>query len=405
MFLFAISYEIIPSYTNPVVISEKLELIAGLARIQALKEFGIDTVPAIILYNLTDDEIKALRLADNRIAEDGVWDFEILSEQLLDLSNTEFSFDKIGFDTIDYEKCYLQKNSEISQTHNNEKEDTSWLEENIPSRAKPGDLWRLANHLVYCGNSLESISYERVMKGELARIVITDPPYNQKINGHVCGKGKIKHEEFDMASGEMCDSEFQAFIAKYMENLIKFSCNGSLHYIYSDWAGLRLVLNEGHRLYTELKSIAVWCKGHGGIGALYRNAHGMVTIFKNGKGKHVNNIKLGKYGRYRTTVWEYPGVSATNPDSLELLKMHPCTKNIGMLHDILLDTSEENDVVLDCFGGSGSTLLAAERSKRRARLIEISPRYVDVIIYRFEKETGKTAKLEKNFGEVQDGEQ
>lgn len=164
------------------------------------------------------------------------------------------------------------------------------------------------------------------------------------------------------------------------------------------------MLNQGKKYYTELKDIAIWNKLSAGMGSLYRSQHEMIPIFKNGKAKHQNHIQLGKYGRYRSNVWDYPGVRAINPESLELLKFHPTPKNVGMLHSILLDASSKNDIVLDCFGGSGSTLLAAERCKRRARLIEIDPRYVDVCIYRWEKETGKTAKLVKNYEEIEDGE-
>ena len=338
-------------YVNPILLDEKHNIIAGELRLLAAKELGFTQIPAIILENLTPEEADAIRILDNRIAEDGEWNFGNLKEEI----------------------------------------------------EKFGDLWRLGDHFVYCGDSLLVRSFEILMQGELAQIVITDPPYNCKINGHVCGLGKTKHDEFAMASGEMTDAEFAEFISKFMQNLIKFSIDGSLHYLFMDWAGLNTLLTQGKRHYTELKNIAVWNKLIGGMGAMYRSQHEMIPIFKNGKAKHQNHIQLGKNGRYRTNVWDYSGVRATNPSSLELLKLHPVVKAVPMLHDILLDSSSKNDIVLDCFGGSGSTLLAAERCKRRARLIEISPRYVDVTIYRWEKETGKTAKLIKNYTEVQDG--
>ena len=199
----------------------------------------------------------------------------------------------------------------------------------------------------------------------------------------------------------MTEPEFAEFISKFMQNLIKFSVDGSLHYLFMDFNGLNTLLNEGKRIYSELKNIAVWNKGVGGMGAFYRSQHEMVPIFKNGKAKHQNHIQLGKNGRYRTNVWDYSGIRVTNPGSLDLLRLHPTVKPVAMLHDILLDASSKNDVVLDCFGGSGSTLIAAERCKRRARLIEISPRYCDVIIYRWRQETGKTAKLVKNYKELE----
>ena len=390
-------------YVNPILLDEKHNIIAGELRLLAAKELGFTQIPAIILENLTPEEADAISILDNRIAEDGEWNFGNLKEEIEKLMKFDITFEDLGFDTVDYDEIFLINDSDESKVHNSDNEDESWLDANIPPKVKFGDLWRLGDHFVYCGDSLLVRSFEILMQGELAQIVITDPPYNCKINGHVCGLGKTKHDEFAMASGEMTETEFAEFISKFMQHLIKFSIDGSLHYLFMDWAGLNTLLTQGKRHYTELKNIAVWNKLIGGMGALYRSQHEMIPIFKNGKAKHQNHIKLGKNGRYRTNIWDYPGIRATNPSSLELLKLHPAVKAVPMLHDILLDSSSKNDIVLDCFGGSGSTLLAAERCKRRARLIEISPRYVDVTIYRWEKETGKTAKLIKNFTEVQDG--
>lgn len=390
-------------YVNPILLDEKHNIIAGELRLLAAKELGFTQIPAIILENLTPEEADAIRILDNRIAEDGEWNLGNLKEEIEKLMKFDITFEDLGFDTVDYDEIFLINDSDGSKVHNLDKEDESWLDANIPPKVKFGDLWRLGDHFVYCGDSLLVRSFEILMQGELAQIVITDPPYNCKINSHVCGLGKTQHEEFAMASGEMTDAEFAEFISKFMQNLIKFSIDGSLHYLFMDWAGLNTLLTQGKKHYTELKNIAVWNKLSGGMGLLYRSQNEMIPIFKNGKAKHQNHIQLGKNGRYRTNVWDYPGVRATNPASLELLKLHPTVKSVPMLHDILLDASSKNDIVLDCFGGSGSTLLAAERCKRRARLIEISPRYVDVTIYRWEKETGKTAKLIKNFTEAQDG--
>lgn len=391
-------------YVNPVLLDEKHNIMAGELRLLAAKELGFTQIPAIILEKLTEEEVEAIRILDNRIAEDGEWNYENLKDELEKLLKFDISFEDLGFDTVDYDKIFLADDIDENKVHDSDKEDESWLDANIPPKVKFGDLWRLGDHFVYCGDSLLVRSFEILMQGELAQIVITDPPYNCKIKGHVCGLGKTQHEEFAMASGEMTDAEFAEFISKFIQNLIKFSVDGSLHYMFMDWAGLNILLTAGKKYYTELKNIAIWNKGVGGMGAMYRSQHEMVPIFKNGKAKHQNHIQLGKYGRYRTNVWDYPGVRATNPASLELLKLHPTCKNVCMLHSILLDASSKNDIVLDCFGGSGSTLLAAERCKRRARLIEISPRYVDVTIFRWEKETGKTAKLIKNIVEVQHGE-
>ena len=391
-------------FTNPLLVDKQLRIIAGELRLLAAKELGMKQIPVIILEDLTDEEAEAIRILDNRIAEDSEWNYANLQEAIENLGKFDISFEDLGFETVDYDKIFLNSDSEESEVKNSEQETADWLDANIPKRANLWDLWRLGDNFILCANSLLQKAFEILMQGELAQIVITDPPYNCKVNGHVCGLGKVKHNEFAMASGEMTEAEFAEFISGFMQHLVKFSSDGSLHYIFMDWRNINILLNQGKKHYTELKDIAIWDKGQGGMGSMYRSQHEMIPIFKNGKAKHQNHIQLGKYGRYRTNVWDYPGVRAINPEALELLKFHPTPKNVAMLHSILLDASSKNDIVLDCFGGSGSTLLAAERCKRRARLIEIDPRYVDVCIYRWEKETGKTAKLVKNYEEIEYGE-
>ena len=392
-------------FTNPLLVDKQLRLLAGELRLLAAKELGMKQIPVIILEDLTDEEAEAIRILDNRIAEDSEWNYANLQEAIENLGKFDISFEDLGFETVDYDKIFLNSDSEESEVKNSEQENADWLDANIPKKANLWDLWRLGDNFILCANSLLQKAFEILMQGELAQIVITDPPYNCKIKGHVCGSGKIKHNEFAMASGEMTEAEFAEFISGFMQHLVKFSSDGSLHYIFMDWRNINILLNQGKKYYTELKDIAIWNKLSAGMGSLYRSQHEMIPIFKNGKAKHQNHIQLGKYGRYRSNVWDYPGVRATNPESLELLKFHPTPKNVAMLHSILLDVSSKNDIVLDCFGGSGSTLLAAERCKRRARLIEIDPRYVDVCIYRWEKETGKTAKLVKNYEEIEYGKE
>lgn len=273
-------------YVNPILLDEKHNIIAGELRLLAAKELGFTQIPAIILENLTPEEADAIRILDNRIAEDGEWNFGNLKEEIEKLMKFDITFEDLGFDTVDYDEIFLINDSDENKIHNSDKEDESWLDANIPPKVKFGDLWRLGDHFVYCGDSLLVRSFEILMQGELAQIVITDPPYNCKINGHVCGLGKTKHDEFAMASGEMTDAEFAEFISKFMQNLIKFSIDGSLHYLFMDWAGLNTLLTQGKRHYTELKNIAVWNKLIGGMGAMYRSQHEMIPIFKNGKAKY-----------------------------------------------------------------------------------------------------------------------
>jgi len=226
-----------------------------------------------------------------------------------------------------------------------------------------------------------------------ANVVFTDPPYNVEIDGNVCGKGSIHHREFAMASGEMSEGEFITFLTTSLRLLARFSTPGSVHFIFMDWRHMTELLEAGKRCFGELLNLCVWIKNNGGMGSFYRSRHELVFTFKNGKSPHRNNIHLGRYGRNRTNVWEYPGVNtlSTNGEEGKLLTLHPTVKPVALVADALLDCSARGDVVLDSFLGSGTTLLAAERTGRRCCGIEIDSLYVDVAIRRWQRYTGERA--------------
>jgi DNA modification methylase len=377
-------------FNNPVLIDEDNTIIAGHGRVEAAKKLGLTEIPVVKITHLTEAQKRAYILADNRLAEKAGWDKDILAIELQNLVDIEEGFDIsiTGFETAEIDLMLYPQTGE-------EKDYEGLEEQNIPKRAEFGDLWQLGHHRLLCGDSLHKEAYERLLGLEKATIIVTDPPYNVKIDGHVCGKGKTKHKEFAMASGEMSDTEFIIFLKKTCQNMADFSRNGSLHFLFMDWRGAQNILTAGSAVYDELKNIAVWNKLSGGMGSLYRSQHELVFIYKNGTDPHINNIELGAHGRYRTNVWDYPGIFINNRLNKENIKLHPTVKPVGLLADILLDASKPHDIVLDPFGGSGSTLLAAERTGRKARLIEIDPHYCDVILHRSEKISAKKAvKLE-----------
>ena len=232
------------------------------------------------------------------------------------------------------------------------------------------------------------------MAGKLAQMVITDPPYNVPIEGHVCGLGKVKHAEFAMASGEMSKEEFEAFLSTTLGNMASFSKDGSIHYVFMDWRHLDEILGAGRSAYTELKNLVVWNKDNGGMGAFYRSKHELVFVFKRGTAAHVNNFKLGENGRYRTNVWDYAGISSLGADRDEQLAMHPTVKPVALIADAIRDCSKRGGIVLDGFSGSGTTIVAAEETGRQARAIEIDPHYADVSVRRWQVMTGQSAVLE-----------
>lgn len=370
---------------NPLIISDSFEIIAGHGRYEAAKHLGLSKVPAILVNHLSEAEIKAYRIADNKLNMSTGFDLELLTIELNEIQDLDLDFDLqlTGHFTGELD-VILNPTEEL--------EDAS-LEE-IPEApenpiTKLGDLWLLGNHRLYCGNSLEKESYETLMGGEKAHAIFTDPPFNVAISGHVCGSGKIKHEEFAMASGEMSEDEFKKFLSDFLEQCVDFSHDGSLHYICMDWRSIDLLMTLCRSHYRDIKNVVIWNKSNGGMGSMYRSKHEMIVVCKNGTATHTNNVQLGKHGRYRSNVWDYPGVNSFSRSND--LKLHPTVKPTAMVADAVMDCTHLNDIVLDPFAGSGSTLLACEKTGRKARCIELEPKYCDVIIKRWQEQSGQEA--------------
>lgn len=378
-------------FNNPILIDKNGIVIAGHGRLEAAKRLGMTEVPTICLEHLSEAEMRAYIIADNKLAELAGWDKEILAIELQHLASMELDFDIeiTGFDAgeIDFiiggaVEERLDPADEIIELRREE-----------PSITQRGNLWLLGNHRLFCGDSLEEASYVTLMGNEKAQMVFTDSPYNVPIDGHVCGNGAIKHAEFEMAAGEMSEDEFSAFLTKSMSLFRAYSAKGSIAFSCMDWRHMTEMLHAGRRSGYEFKNLCVWVKDNGGMGSLYRSRHELVFVFKNGDGTHINNVELGKHGRYRTNVWEYPGVNTMRKGRLDELAMHPTVKPVLLVADAIKDCSKQRGIILDPFGGSGTTLIAAEKTGRQARLIELDPHYCDVTIRRWEKFTGKKATL------------
>jgi DNA modification methylase len=222
-------------------------------------------------------------------------------------------------------------------------------------------------------------------------MMVTDPPYNVRINGHAVGRGKTRHREFSMAAGEMSEEGYTAFLAKSIQHAIAFSIEGSIHYLFTDWRHLPEFLAAARPLYAEWKNLLVWNKSNAGQGSFYRSKHELIGVFKNGTAPHVNNFGLGAKGRYRANVLDYPSVNCLHPARRGELDLHPTVKPVALIADLILDCSRRNGIILDPFVGSGTTILAAERTGRVARVIELDPLYVDLAVRRWERTTGIAA--------------
>lgn len=370
-------------FINPIIIDSKNVIIAGHGRLLAAISLNLTTVPCICVDKLSQTEVRAYRLADNKLSENATWDTELLTVELKSLEEIEvnFDFDSLGFDAIEIDGLLHHKDDEDS------------VEEPIPDIPQSpititGDIFHCGPHRVGCDDCRDQAFIKQLFKRSKASICITDPPYNVPISGHVRGKGNYQFEDFAMACGEMSSEEFSQFLLLSFLNLKKACKEGSLFYLFCDWRMLKELFSATDELFTDMLNLCVWNKSNGGMGSFYRSKHELIGVFKHGKAPHINNVQLGKFGRDRTNVWDYPGVSSFGKDRDEALAMHPTVKPVSMLKDILLDASKPNDIVVDNFLGSGSTLIAAEKVRRRCFGVEIEPKYVDVILQRYINETG-----------------
>jgi 16S rRNA G966 N2-methylase RsmD len=378
-------------FTNPVLVDNGGEIIAGHGRVAAAKLLGLNEVPTLRLSHLSAAEKRAYVLADNRLAEKAGWDREILAIELQGLINLNFEVELTGFDMGEIDI--------ILDDAEDAKGEAAGPEDEVPqpleglSVSQPGDLWLLGKHRILCGDALDHGAYERLLDGEKAEFIFTDPPYNVPIHGNVCGKGAIRHREFVMATGEMSNEAFTDFLSAVFGHLVAHSTDGSIHDVCMDWRHIAEMMAAGNLIYTKLKNLCVWAKTNAGMGTFYRSQHELVFVWKSGAGPHINNFELGQYGRGRTNVWEYPGISTMRAGRLEELAMHPTVKPVALVADAIKDCSRRNGIILDPFLGSGTTVIAAERAGRRARGIEIDPGYVDVAIRRWQAYSGKVATL------------
>jgi len=376
-------------FLNPVLIDASGTIIAGHGRVEAAKLLGLAQIPTLRIEHLTDAEKRAYILADNKLAEKAGWDREILAIELQALVDMDFEIELTGFEMAEVD-FLLDEATEIKQSPLLPEDSIPELSAEPPV-TKPGDLWLLGAHRLYCGDARDERAYETLMKGTKADFVFSDPPYNLPIDGHVSGLGRIRHRDFVMASGEMSQAEYTTFLEKVFRQLCAQTENGSIHDICIDWRHVFELLVAGRAVYHELKNICVWNKSNAGMGSFYRSQHELVLVWKNGTQPHVNNFELGQFGRSRTNIWNYAGVNSFKRERAAELAMHPTVKPVALVADAIRDCSRRGGLVLDPFAGSGTVVIAAERTGRKARAIEIDPAYCDLIVKRWQDYTGKRA--------------
>ena len=375
----------------PVLIDTNGRVISGHGRIVSASRLGWEEVPTIRIEHLTPEELKAFQIADNHLTEIAAWDNRLLGATLKELADLDFDIEVIGFETA--ESDLLIQGLDLAPVG---KEDPA---DQIPADSGPpvttlGDRWICGRHMVLCADALKDGSYATLLGGKKAAMIFTDPPFGVPVAGHVSGLGRTKHREFVMGSGRSTEAERIDFLTQVLKLLVLHSADGSIHFVAMDFRHMYELLTAGRHAYTEFKNLCVWTKDNAGMGSLYRSQHELFFVFKNGKKPHINQVQLGKFGRWRSNSWRYSGMNSFSRKTEEgnLLSLHPTVKPVALVQDAILDVSLRGQIVLDVFGGSGSTLIACERTGRVAHLMELDPRYCDAIVRRYQAFTGDRAR-------------
>ena len=292
----------------------------------------------------------------------------------------------LGFEPAEIEQ--LQTDFEANSSDPEDAVDPAWAEATRVTRV--GDLWILGNHHLLCGDARHRDHVTRLMRGCRADVAFLDPPFNLRI-ARVVGRGRTKHAEFAMASGEMAADDFTRFLGATLDAAASVSREGAVHFVCMDWRHIGELLAAAKPVYGDTLNIVTWVKSNAGQGSFYRSQHEFIGVFRVGKTAHLNNIQLGRHGRSRSNVWHYAGVNSFRAGRMDELRAHPSSKPVALVAEALKDCTRRGDVVLDTFCGSGTTIMAAERVGRHARALEIEPRFVDVAIRRWQAFTRRDA--------------
>jgi len=377
-------------FTQPIVLDDGNVIAGGHARWEVAKRLKMSEVPCVRLRGMSAADRKAYAIAENRLAELAGWDRGALAAELDAIVELDVDYDLTvtGFTTPELDNLQLGESEPYADADDDE---TDQIDNDQPAVTRSSDLWLLGQHRLLCADARDASAYERVLGGASAALTITDPPYNVHIDGHVSGKGRTRHAEFAMATGEMTPGQFEAFLATFLQHCTRYSRSGTLVYVFMDWRHLPELLAAGRRVGLDLINTCVWVKTNAGMGSLYRSQHELVLVFAWGKAKRRNNVQLGRHGRNRSNVWQYAGANSFRRGRMADLAAHPTVKPVALVADAILDVTDRGDAVLDPFAGSGTAILACERTGRRACAIELEPRYVDVAIRRWEARTGLQA--------------
>ncbi len=374
-------------FNVPVVADEEGQILAGHGRVAAALKLGLDTVPVVRIAHLSPAQRQAFAIADNRLTDTSHWDEQLLGQVLRDLSlaDLDFELDAIGFSVCEID---LKIEAIMAVGEGPDQDDKPAELVDSPAITSLADLWLLGQHRLLRGDALDAENWATLMDGAKAHMAFTDPPYGLPAS-FIGGLGKIHHRDFAMGAGEMDRDQFTAFLADTFHQMAGNLKAGALAYVCMDHRHLVEMMTAGESSFSEFKTLCAWVKQAGGMGGLYRNQMELVFVWKAGRGRNRDNVALGKFGRNRTNVWEYPGIAGFRySEGGDLLKTHPTCKPVRLVADAILDVTARGEIVIDPFLGSGTTIIAAERIGRIAYGMEIDPHYCDAILRRYRDLTG-----------------
>jgi DNA modification methylase len=386
-------------FAQPITVTDDLDVVSGHARVEAATLIGLSEVPIIRMAHLSRDELRLLAIFDNKVATEGTID---LNEVLLELDDVAMQTPDLMLTDSGFEVGEIDALRGLTRT--NELDDLD--DDPEPSAivvTRVGDLWRLGDHRLLCADATDPAAVQNLMAGSSARAIVSDAPYNLKIPGVVSGKGRKQHQDFVMASGEMERGQFVSFLGSFFSAAKPHLIDGALSLVFMDWRHIGELLAAAEAAEMSYRQLLVWAKSNPAMGGGWRNAHELIGVFKTGEAPHVDNVQLGRFGRNRSNVLHYPGANVLTKGRRKALELHPTVKPVALIADLILDVTEPGDIVLDCFGGSGTTLMAANAVDRKACLNELDPQYVDVTLARWLKRTGEQPILDETgqtFAEV-----
>lgn len=384
---------------TPIMVTSDGELIAGHLRHVVATRVGLNSIPAIVIPHLNETERQALRIADNAISQKGKWSIELLADQIEIIMSAELKIDpvSIGFETGEIDAITLTGSRAPQLAAAAQEPDRT-----RPAVSRIGDLFRIEQHTIVCGDAKDWVTFEAALGSRKAAAVISDQPWNLPAR-FISGKGRVRHPDFVEGFGEMSAEEFSSFTELVLTNQARCCQPGALVFQFIDWRSVDVMIAAGKQFVGDLVALCVWVKQAKGMGSPWRSQHELICVFRVGKGKSKNNVKLGAYGRNRSNVWSYDAPTGFGAERAKL-KLHPTCKNEAMIADAILDCTDRGDLILDAFLGSGTTALAAHRTKRIAVGIELDCHYVDLAVKRLSEATGEAPihQSGKTFNQIRD---